>query len=144
MVVSDKKRVRAEFAEALKRVVGALKGAPKGRGMPAWVYRRLRDKDGVRLVSQEQVRKWLNGTDLPDQANLRLICERLPADITELQPALAAARGPNGLLDMRLRRAWEALGSEDLRREVVEFAEFKVARAPPEAGADNKRQRNGT
>lgn len=135
VVATEKEAERLAFAKLLNSELTRI-GAPAGRGRVAWVYRELR-KRGRAMVSQEQVRKWMRGIDIPDQANLRMMCERLGLNWTALHPG--AIGQPPSPLYLELREAFDELPNDVVRREVVEFARFKSVLANPPDKPDRAR-----
>lgn len=120
MVAAEKKKVRAEFGRLLNLELDRV-GAPKGRGRIAWVHRNTRDKRHVPLVSPQAIAKWVNGKDIPDQANLLMLCGRLTLDFAALQQG--ASPGFSGPLAAEMQDIWRAL-PEGKRADVLRFARF--------------------
>lgn len=124
VVAKDKQAAREAFASQLNDELDRI-GVPPGRPRISDVHRRLR-KDGKSLVSREQVRKWVRGKDIPDQANLRIVVERLNLEWTRLQPGAAAPEASH--LYLRLQAAWEALTNDTARQALIDYALYLGAK----------------
>lgn len=120
VVAKDKEAARKSFALLLNAELDRVQ-VPGGRARISAVYKGLH-KDRKKLVSREQVRKWLRGIDIPDQANLRMACERLNLDWTRLQTG--AAKGAASGLFLELQAAWNALETDRTREELIKFARY--------------------
>lgn len=125
MVAGEKDAARKAFAKLLNAELERV-GLGPGHGQVRDVHTALKRK-GVELVSYEQVRKWIAGKDIPDQANLRLVVERLKLDWKRLQ---TGSEGHHTTpLFFELQVAWEALATDQDRKEVLQFVRFKAARS---------------
>lgn len=124
MVAPEKIKERQEFGRLFNLELDRI-GAPAGRGRIQWVYREIQENRKA-LVSTQQVRKWVRGIDIPDQANLRIICKRLSLNFAALQPNVEVLNLT--LSDpqiLRIIEAWPKL-EEGPREEIANFAEFKL------------------
>lgn len=119
VVASHKEAARLAFGRLLNQELDRI-DAPKDRGRVSWIYKTLKDK-GRPLVSREQVRKWIRGIDIPDQANLRIVCDRLKLDWTRLQTGAIVA-GPSPLF-LELKAVWDDL-DESQRINVIRYAKY--------------------
>jgi hypothetical protein len=119
VVASHKEAARKTFGRLLNAELDRI-DAPRERGRVSWIYKSLKDK-GRPLVSREQVRKWVRGIDIPDQANLRIVCDRLKLDWTRLQTGVVVA-GPSPLF-LELKAVWDDL-SESERQNLVRYAKY--------------------
>lgn len=99
MVVRTKSDARAAFSAALNGFLEAL-GVPS-RGRPRWLYDRLKAHARREVVTYESCRKWLKGLDIPDQANLTILCDAIGATRDDLFPTKTAAS--RGLLEALIR-----------------------------------------
>lgn len=124
MVADPKDVARKAFGVRFNAELDRI-GIPAGRPRVSAVFRALK-KDQKPLVSREQVRKWVRGVDIPDQANLELVVERLRIDWTRLQAG--AAKRPTSPLLPRLMAAWNALQSDDARQQAVVYLEYLGAK----------------
>lgn len=121
---TDKEAARKAFAKQFNAELDRI-GIPAGRARVSKVFVLLH-KDRKKLVSREQVRKWVRGVDIPDQANLRIACERLQLDWARLQTG-AEADGHSGLF-LELQAAWGALDADSTRRELIRYAHYLGAK----------------
>jgi len=120
VVADPKKTAREEFARLFNAELDRV-AIPDGRARISAVFKGLHI-NRKKLVSREQVRKWIRGIDIPDAANLRLVCERLKLDWTRLQPG-SEPETPDPLFT-DLKTAWEALGTDTARRELIRYARY--------------------
>lgn len=127
MVATGKERAREEFARLFNEELTRI-GAPAERGRIAWVYKKLKEK-GKKLVTEQQVRKYVRGIDIPDQAHLRLICERLKLDWVKLAgPSKSEQKDP---LQAELEALWMALTNDAERLQVIQFMRFVLGGSKP-------------
>lgn len=143
VVAHSKEAARKAFADRFNAELDRVQ-VPDGRQRIGWIYKTLRNK-GQPLVSREQVRKWVRGKDIPDQANLLIVCEQLKIDWVRLQGG--DQPDPPTPLFMELQDAWEALDSEHQRQELIRFAKYlaqqderRPAKARPE-GSESEGER---
>lgn len=123
MVASEKLKARAEFARLFNAELDAKTNVPAKHGRVAWVHKHLKDKDHKELVTYEQVRKYIRGVDMPEQANLWIICQRLKLDWARLGPAVVES--PTDHWGRIMWELWPRL-DEDTRRDFVGAARLKV------------------
>lgn len=83
MVATLKDVARKAFADLLNAELDRV-GVPTDRARIGWLHKNVKHK-GAPLVSREQFRKWIRGKDIPDQANLRILCQQLKLDWARLQ-----------------------------------------------------------
>lgn len=142
MVASVKIKARAEFGRLFNAELDRVE-APKARGRVAWVHKHLKENQ-KELVSYEQVRKYVRGKDMPEQANLWIICQRLGLDWTRLSPMVS-----NADADQYAQALWELWPrlDDDTKRDLVGAARVKAKsvgelpfkRDPPNAAIPAKR-----
>lgn len=130
VVASHKDAARKAFGQLLNAELDRI-DVPKERGRVSSIYKALKEK-GKPLVSREQVRKWVRGIDIPDQANLRIVCDRLKLDWTRLQTG-ASIKGPSPLF-LDLKAVWDDM-DESQRISLVRYAKYL------RDGADNNKAR---
>lgn len=99
MVVRTKKDAREAFGVALNKFLDARKILVRGRA--SWLYDRLKSHARREVVSYESCRKWIKGLDIPDQANLTILCEAIGASRDDLFPG--ADRVTNESLEALVR-----------------------------------------
>lgn len=80
MVALSKDGARSEFAARFKEAAEALPGAPKGRGLVAWLAETIKPE-----VGREGIRKWLTGDALPNQARMLGLAEFLSVRVQWLR-----------------------------------------------------------
>lgn len=142
VVSSDKIRARAEFGRLLRAEL-IRKGFQDGRGLVAAVHRQLKDGKGRPLVSYEQVRKWITGKDIPEQAHFRIACERLGLAWGRLHPGATDAAeetAPDPMLEEFLV-LWHAL-DEKRREHILASARLISGGPPPDGPAPRVPQRS--
>jgi hypothetical protein len=120
VVANDKGAARQRFSRLFNAELDRV-GIPTDRARISAVYKGLHH-NRKKLVSREQVRKWIRGIDIPDAANLRLVCERLKLDWTRLQPG-SEPETPDPLF-IDLKTAWEALRTDTARMELIRYARY--------------------
>lgn len=124
-----KQLARRAFANRLNLELDRI-GVPDGRQRIGWLHRTLKNK-GKPLVSREQVRKWVRGVDIPDQANLAIIVEQLKLDWGRLQTG--DQPDPADELRLELQAAWEALDSDRKRLELIRYANYLAQPEEPKS-----------
>lgn len=130
MVAAVKDVARKAFAELLNAELDRV-GVPKDRARIGWVHKNVKYK-GAPLVSREQVRKWIRGIDIPDQTNLRIVCEQLKLDWARLQTGGPPA--PVSPTFLELQQTWETL--DDAKQDaLLEYARFIKAKKEVDARA---------
>jgi hypothetical protein len=83
MVVSTKEQVRAAFAQRLNALLE--KRGVKKWGRPARLYEILKAHNGgQQVVSKTACQNYLNGDDLPDEANKAILADALGVSLWEL------------------------------------------------------------
>ncbi len=127
MVAPEKTTARLEFGALLNAALDHIDTCPPKRGRVRWLFKALK-KNQVPLVSYEQCRKYLRGKDIPDQANLRIIAERLKIGVSVLQPKEAANDPSDYELD-ELLRLWKDADTRG-RASIMAVARSVVDRPP--------------
>jgi hypothetical protein len=121
VVASSKDTSREEFGRLFNSELDRI-GAPAERARIGWVFKTLRDKNrGKKLVSREQVRKWIKGIDFPDRANLWTVCRFLELDWTRLQPGIEPPS--HSPLYVELQAVWDDL-REDQQYSLLNYAKY--------------------
>jgi hypothetical protein len=134
VVVKTKNEAREEFSRNLNRELDRLE-APK-RGRPEWLRKRIGE-----IVSRETCRKWLQAKDLPDQANMSILIDRLSLN----QQLLRTGRwepSPSAK-DTRfteLEKAWPHL-DEGIREAILSVA--RAGRPAPAEKPVSQKRRQG-
>lgn len=132
MVVLSKDEARAEFARNLNRELDRL-SAPR-RGRPGWLRAELGN-----LVSRESCRKWLAGEDMPDQANMSVLVDKLGLNQQFLRTGKwEAAPGSRDARFAELEQAWPLL--DDGAREAI-MGVLRAVKPVPAAPAAPRRRR---
>ena len=118
VVATTKEAAKHAFAELLNAELTRV-GIPDGRARIGAIHKALRVR-GKSLVSREQVRKWVRGIDIPDQANLRAVCTLLKLDWARLQTGTPTLASPQFL---ELQALWDVM--DDVQRaSLLNFARF--------------------
>jgi hypothetical protein len=119
VVASLKDMARKAFADLLNAELDRV-GVPQDRARIGWVHKSVKHK-GKPLVSREQVRKWIRGKDIPDQTNLRIVCEQLGLDWARLQTGTVPT--PMSAADAEIQAAIAAL-DEAKKYAVLQYVRF--------------------
>lgn len=136
MVAPAKEKARQLFGKLFNAELDRVE-FPGGRQRIGAVFEALKEK-GVPLVSREQVRKYVRGKDMPDQANLQLIVKRLKLDWARLASAGSAATTQDPML-LELEEVWRELPTDTDRVEVIKFARFRLGQSVQSGEAQSKR-----
>lgn len=114
MVAKTKDEQRREFSRRLVQLLHRHHGAPEARGAAKWFERDLNRRLKYRFASYESFRKWISGEEIPDQANLGVICTAYGFSPTYLQTGegneLASSIGDERLA--LVNRIWADLSDE--------------------------------
>jgi hypothetical protein len=125
VVVKTKIEAREEFSRNLNKELDRLQ-APK-RGRPIWLRKQIGE-----IVSRETCRKWLQAKDMPDEAHMSVLIDRLGLNHQFLRTG--RWESSPGAKDMRfaeIEKAWPHL-DEGIREAIL-----SVARAGKPATAEN-------
>lgn len=115
VVVKTKIEAREEFSRNLNRELDRLQ-APK-RGRPDWLRKQIGE-----IVSRETCRKWLQGKDMPDEANSSVLIDRLGLNYQFLRTGRwEPSPGAKDLRFSELEKAWPHL-DEGIREAILSVA----------------------
>ena len=131
VVVKTKNEARAEFSKNLNIVLDRHK-APK-RGRPEWLRQFLNE-----IVSRETCRKWLSGLDLPDEAHMSVLVDRIGTNAQFLRTGRwEPAPGSTDARFSELEKAWPYL-DEAIKNAIAGLA--STAKAPSAPTIPRKRR----
>jgi hypothetical protein len=134
VVVKTKIEAREEFSRNLNRELERFQ-APK-RGRPEWLRKQIGE-----IVSRETCRKWLQGKDMPDEAHMSVLIDRLGLNYQFLRTGRwEPSPGAKDLRFSELEKAWPHL-DEGIREAIMSVARAgRPATAQPHV-AQRRRQR---
>lgn len=115
MVVTTKIEARTEFSKNLNRELDRLQ-APK-RGRPEWLRKQIGE-----IVSRETCRKWLSAKDMPDEAHMSVLVDRLRLNYQLLRTGRwEPSPGSKDVRFAELEKAWPHL-EEGIREAILSVA----------------------
>lgn len=145
MVADLKIQQRLEFGRLLNAAIERHYPAVKLYGRARWLHRKTKRK-GKELVSYESIRKWLRGKDIPEQPNIRELCQRTGISMSELDPDNSKGDKAGNLSLGELMSLWYA-AADDGKAHILSAARLAAAGNRPAGSSDDNSpplQRSGS